>query len=131
MQLLESTVWSTRMRLLQLVLIASLAATPALALDPQYADGDWDCELGTATLGVLNIDGESYRFTRPDGRKRAGDLALELDGVTYYIESGVLRDEFELTNISYGDEGGVDNLTLSTGDLADLKSVGVCMRPKP
>ena len=119
------------MRLLPLVLIASLVATPALALDPQYADGDWDCELGTETLGGLNIDGESYRFTRPDGRKRAGDLALELDGVTYYIESGVLRDEFSLTNIAYGDEGGVDNLTLSTGDLGDLKSVGVCMRPKP
>ena len=119
------------MRLLSLVLTALLIATPALALDPMPADGDWDCELRTETLGGINIDGESYRFTRPDGRKRAGDLALELDNVTYYVESGVLREEFGLTNIAYGDEGGVDNLTLSTGDLGALRSVGVCMRPMP
>jgi hypothetical protein len=119
------------MRLLQLILAISIVATPALALDRMPADGDWDCDLGTEKLGGINIDGESYRFTRPDGRKRAGDLALELDNVTYYIETGVLRDEFSLTNIAFGDEGGVDNLTLSSGDLGALKSVGVCMRPTP
>jgi hypothetical protein len=130
MQLLESTPWSPAMRLLPLLFAGLIASTPALALEPQYADGDWDCDLGTEKLGGLNIDGESYRFTRPDGRKRAGDLALELDGVTYYVESGVLRDEFGITDIAYGDEGGADNLTLSTGNLGSLTAAGFCLRPK-
>jgi hypothetical protein len=130
MQLLESHRRIPEMRpLLPALLTLSLTAS-ALALEPQYADGDWECDLGTEKLGGLNIDGESYRFTRPDGRKRAGDLALELDGVTYHIESGVLRDEFGLAEISFGDEGGADNLTLATGD-AEPNAVGMCFRPAP
>jgi len=115
--------------ILPLAVLVMLSA-PALALEPQYADGDWDCDLGKEKLGGLNIDGESYRFTRPDGRKRAGDLALYLDGVTYDIESGVLRDEFGLAQISFGDEGGADNLTLATAD-AEPNAVGMCFRPAP
>jgi hypothetical protein len=108
-----------------------LLNAPAIALEPLSADGDWTCELGTEVLGGLNVDGESYRYTRPDGRKRAGDLALYLDGVTYNIESGVLNDEFGLTQIRYADDGGVDKLTLSSGDLAELTTVGTCFRPEP
>ena len=116
-------------RIFPIAIVFALSA-PALALEPQYADGDWECDLGTEKLGGLNIDGESYRFTRPDGRKRAGDLALYLDGVTYDIESGVLRDEFGLAQISFGDEGGADNLTLATAD-AEPNAVGMCFRPAP
>ena len=119
------------MRAVLPLLLALNLGAPALALEPQYADGDWDCDLGTEKLGGINIDGESYRFTRPDGRKRAGDLALELDGVTYYIESGVLRDEFGLSQIQYGDEGDIPNLTLSSGDFAKATAVGFCVRPQP
>ena len=118
------------MRVLLPFLIALSLTVPALALEPQYADGDWECDLGTEKLGGLNIDGESYRFTRPDGRKRGGDLALYLDGVTYDIESGVLRDEFGLAQISFGDEGGADNLTLATAD-PEPNAVGMCFRPEP
>jgi hypothetical protein len=118
------------MRLLLPALLTLSLAAPAQALEPQFADGDWTCDLGTDRLGGLNIDGESYRFTRPDGRKRAGDLALYLDGVTYNIESGVLRDEFGLAQISFGDEGGADNLTLATAD-AEPNAVGMCFRPAP
>src|SRR5262245_32056235 len=116
------------MRMLPALVVLSALAAPASALEPQYADGDWDCTVGTEVLGGLNIDGESYRYTRPDGRKRAGDLAAYLDGVTYDIESGVLKDEFGLGQIAYGDEGGADNLTLSDADAA---AVGFCVRPKP
>lgn len=118
------------MRVLAPILIVLGLAAPALALEPQDADGDWECDLGTEKLGSLNIDGESYRFTRPDGRKRAGDLALYLDGVTYDIESGVLRDEFGLAEISFGDEGGADNLTLATAN-PEPNAVGMCFRPQP
>lgn len=113
--------------LLPLVLALSLMA-PALALEPMPADGDWDCQLGVEPLGSINIDGESYRFTRPDGRKRAGDLALYLDGVTYDIESGVLKDEFSILQIQYIDEGGADDLVLAAGDFAAPSPVGGCMR---
>ncbi len=116
------------MRLLPLILAGLMLTTPALALDPMPADGDWDCDLGTEKLGGINIDGESYRFTRPDGRKRAGDLALEMDNVTYYVESGVLRDEFALTQIQHVDEGGADDLILSSGDLDAMTMVGGCVR---
>jgi hypothetical protein len=116
-------------RIFPIALLFALSA-PALALEPQYADGDWDCDLGKDKLGGLNIDGESYRFTRPDGRKRAGDLALNLDGVTYNIESGVLRHEFGLAEISFGDEGGADNLTLATA-ASEPNTVGMCFRPQP
>ena len=108
-----------------------LLTAPAIALEPMPADGDWACELGAKVLGGFNVDGESYRYTRPDGRKRGGDLALYLDGVTYDIESGVLKDEFGVTQIRYGDDGGVDKLTLSSGDLADMAAVGTCFRPEP
>ena len=118
------------MRLLLPALLTLSLSAPALALEPQLADGDWNCDLGTEKLGDLNIDGESYRFTRPDGRKRAGDLALSLDGVTYDIESGVLRDEFGLAQISFGDEGGADNLTLATA-APEPNAVGMCFRPQP
>lgn len=115
---------------LPLLTVLSLTA-PALALEPMPADGDWDCDLGIEKLGGINIDGESYRFTRPDGRKRAGDLALELDDVTYYIEGGVLRDEFGLNQIQYVDEGGADDLILSSGDFAAPTPVGGCVRATP
>ena len=116
--------------ILPLAIALSLTA-PALALDKMSADGDWDCDLGIDKLGSINIDGESYRFTRPDGRKRAGDLALELDNVTYYVESGVLREEFGLNQIQYVDEGGADDLVLSSGDFAAPTPVGGCVRVVP
>lgn len=117
-------------RLLPLAIALSLC-TPALALEPMPADGDWDCDIGIDKLGGLNIDGESYRFTRPDGRKRAGDLALYLDGVTYDIESGVLKDEFSILQIQYADEGGADDLILASGDFAAPSPVGGCVRVTP
>lgn len=116
--------------ILPLAIALSLTA-PALALDPMPADGDWDCDIGIDKLGGLNIDGESYRFTRPDGRKRAGDLALYLDGVTYDIESGVLKDEFSILQIQYVDEGGADDLILASGDFAAPSPVGGCVRVTP
>jgi hypothetical protein len=119
------------MRIILPLAIALCLTVPVLALEPMPADGDWDCDIGTEKLGGINIDGESYRFTRPDGRKRAGDLALELDDVTYYIESGVLRDEFGLNQILYVDEGGADDLVLSSGDFAAPTPVGGCVRVAP
>ena len=114
-------------RILPIALLCALSA-PALALEPMPADGDWNCELGDEVMGGLNIDGESYRFTRPDGRKRAGDLAIDLYGVTYVIESGVLRDEFGLAEISFGDEGDIPALTLATS-APEPNAVGMCFRP--
>jgi hypothetical protein len=119
------------MRILLSTIVALSLTAPTIALEPMPADGDWDCDLGIEKLGGINIDGESYRFTRPDGRKRAGDLALELNDVTYYIETGVLREEFGLNQIEYVDEGGADDLILSSGDFAAPTPVGGCVRVKP
>lgn len=103
-------------------------STPALAL-VQIADGDWDCSIGEERFGGINIDGESYRFTDLAGRKYGGDVAAELDGVSYYVESGTLRDDAGLTNLIYEENGGGPTLVLYTGDLGALERVGACTRP--
>jgi len=113
-------------RILPIALLCALSA-PALALEPMPADGDWMCDVRDA-LFRMTIEGETYLFTNP--ASPGGDLALYLDGVTYDIESGVLRDQFGLAQISFGDEGGADNLTLATAD-AEPNAVGACFRPQP
>ena len=126
MQLLESPVWNPKMRSLPPFLIALSLAGPALSLEPQRADGDWMCDVRDAIFRIA-IDGETYSYA--DAPLRGGNLALELDGVTYYIESGPLRDELGLTQIAFdGRDGG---LILSAGDLGALTWVGACFRPQP
>lgn len=117
------------MRPILLSLLALSLSAPTFALERQLADGDWNCSVGGPEVGSINIDGESYRYTRLDGRKRAGDLALELDGTTYYVESGVLRDELEITGIRFEMSNGEESLMLSSGDADRMFDLGFCLRP--
>jgi hypothetical protein len=112
------------MRAILPLLITLSISAPALALEPMPADGDWMCDVRDV-LFRMTIEGETYLFTDP--ASPGGDLALYLDGVTYDIESGVLKDQIGLLQIQYGDEGGADNLSLSSADA----SIGWCFRPKP
>ena len=116
------------MRLALPLLLALSLASPAFSLEPQLADGDWMCDVRDAMFG-LRIEGESYRFTVPDVPERTGTLALELDGVTCYVESGPLREGHELTQIKYQVAEGEKHLELATGDLGAITPIGGCFRP--
>ena len=113
------------MRIALPLFLALSLASPALALEPMPADGEWMCDVRDVILRI-EIEGETYRYTNPV--LPGGDLALYLDGVTYDVVSGPLRDRMQVTQIKYDKDLGEESLVLSTGDLDALTWIAACFR---
>lgn len=109
--------------ILGLAVVAFAQPAQALVLDP---GGDWRCMAGGLRF-ELALTGETYRWSDAEGRLRAGDLAVQEDGLTYRVEMGTLIDRLGVAVIAFDYNGGGERLLL--GDGAGLPGeAGNCER---